>query len=144
LAHTYLALGQKSLALGEYEVCQNCHPPSDVADACQGVLGRLAASTGARSSIEAYSRATSPSSHEQYLNKQRNAVIDQSLQDANRINANTLKAINESTNTYRGLNSLDWNSTNAEKERARTLQQESQKQSNEIMEAARKKARELK
>ena len=141
LAHTYLALGQRAEAYQQYQTCQMCNPPADIAKACQKVEGQIASSTVRMTGGQNYA-STSPT-YQKYQNQHKQEIIDQGNREANRVQTDTMKPITDIINTHRELNTLDYYVSPEDKGHAKELQVQTQKRTDKIIETARKQARDL-
>jgi tetratricopeptide (TPR) repeat protein len=147
LAHTYLSLGQRSLAIREYENCQACNPSADIAAACQRVVYQLSSQPGARSQVSgagtaAYGSATPKPSgpHAQELQADKQFIIDQANQEVARLRVEEDKAINDFNNSTNVRYANRDGSVPVLAPGARTIRDDYEDKIRDILERAHKKA----
>jgi tetratricopeptide (TPR) repeat protein len=140
LAHTYLALGQRTAAMEQYQLCQSCKPTPEVEAACERVVGRLAA-TARSGGMPDYSGQSA--SHQAYLNSQRKRIYNQAMQEGDSMRASTLRAINNGTNSAGGNASLSVSASQADQERATALRIQTELKAKALIDDAHTKMRNM-
>jgi tetratricopeptide (TPR) repeat protein len=140
LGHTYLALGQRSSAIQEYETCQNCKGAAPVAAACQSVIDRLNRSAARQGMPDP---ATFSKAYQAQRTMEKQHVMDVANREANEQRDRVNKTLS-SANDVLYPQVIDQDKKRREMQRDKEVQLETEKKLEPVMDKARARARDIK
>ncbi len=140
LGHNYLALGQRTEAYEQYQLCRSCNPPAQIAASCVDMAGRLAARPTAPRPIGSTTEDAYYKQNLERMMRQKQEIYNQSAENALRTVQNQLMRIDDAqnSNAVNGLQRMD--APTVDQYHGRDLEREAGAQAKRIMDDARRRA----
>jgi tetratricopeptide (TPR) repeat protein len=140
LGHNYLALGQRTEAYEQYQLCRACNPPAQIAASCVDMAGRLAARPTAPRPIGSTNEDAYRNQNLERMMRQKQEIYNQSAENALREVENQRLRIDnaQNSNAVNGLQRMD--APMVDQNHGRDLEREAAMKGKQIMDDAKRRA----